>query len=110
MKSKLLRCAFICAASREIRHFVGTEAVCFGALGFAGDACRAIALRDLLDAHVAQPADADDADLLAGPDVPVPQRGIGGDAGAQQRRPAANCSFGWCTRSTKSWSTTMRCE
>src|SRR5690606_26038275 len=37
-------------------------------------------------AHVAEPAEADDTDLLTGPDVPVAERRIGGDAGAQQRR------------------------
>jgi hypothetical protein len=39
-----------------------------------------------LDAHMAEPADADDSDLLAGPDLPVAKRRPGGDAGAQQRR------------------------
>ncbi len=46
---------------------------------------RAHRMRDL-HAHVAEAADADDADLLARADVPVPQRRVGGDAGAQQRR------------------------
>ena len=39
-----------------------------------------------LDGHVAEPAEADDGDLLAGARAPVAQRGVGGDAGAQQRR------------------------
>ena len=39
-----------------------------------------------LHAHVAEAAEADDADLLALADFPVAQRRIGGDAGAQQRR------------------------
>ena len=39
-----------------------------------------------LDGHVAQPAEADDGDLLAGAGAPAAQRGVGGDAGAQQRR------------------------
>ena len=38
------------------------------------------------DAHMAKAAETDDADLLARPHFPVPQRRIGGDAGAQQRR------------------------
>ena len=39
-----------------------------------------------LDGHVPEAAEADDGDLLAGPGAPVSQRGVGGDAGAQQRR------------------------
>jgi hypothetical protein len=39
-----------------------------------------------LDAHVPQPAKADDADLLTGANLPVAQRGIRGDARAQQWR------------------------
>ena len=39
-----------------------------------------------LDAHMAEPADADDADLLARADLPVAQRRPGGDAGAEQGR------------------------
>jgi hypothetical protein len=39
-----------------------------------------------LDAHVAEPADAHHADLLAGPGVPVPKRRVGRDARAEQRR------------------------
>ena len=39
-----------------------------------------------LDGHVAEPAEADDGDLLAGAGAPVAQRRVGGDAGAQQRR------------------------
>ena len=42
--------------------------------------------RGELDAHMAEAADADHADLLARPRIPVPERRIGGDAGAQQRR------------------------
>ena len=37
-----------------------------------------------LDGHVAEAAEADDGDLLAGTGAPVPQRGVRGDAGAQQ--------------------------
>ena len=39
-----------------------------------------------LHAHVAEAAQADDADLLAVADFPMPQRRVGGDAGAEQRR------------------------
>ena len=39
-----------------------------------------------LDGHVAEAAEADDGDLLAGAGAPVAQRRVGGDAGAQQRR------------------------
>ena len=38
-----------------------------------------------LDGHVAQPAESDDGDLLAGAGAPVAQRRVGGDAGAEQR-------------------------
>src|SRR5581483_8901508 len=41
-----------------------------------------------LDAHVPEPAEPDDADFLPGPNLPVAQRRIGRDAGAQQRRRA----------------------
>ena len=39
-----------------------------------------------LDGHVSEPAESDDGDLLAGSGAPVAQRGVGGDAGAEQRR------------------------
>ena len=39
-----------------------------------------------LDAHVAQSAESDDADLLALGHAPVVQRRVGGDAGAEQGR------------------------
>ena len=48
---------------------------------------RAEAVREL-QRHVAESAEADDADLLARADVPVAQRRVGGDAGAEQRRGA----------------------
>ena len=38
------------------------------------------------DAHVAEPAQADDADLLALGHAPVAHRRVGGDSGAEQRR------------------------
>ena len=61
------------------------------------------------DAHMAEPAEADDADLLAGPDVPVAQRRIGGDPGAKQRRHRLGVELSG-TLSTKRWSTTIRSE
>jgi hypothetical protein len=39
-----------------------------------------------LDAHVAQSAEADDADLLALGHAPVAHGRVGGDSGAEQRR------------------------
>ena len=39
-----------------------------------------------LYAHVAEAAEPDDTDLLAGADLPVAERGVGRDAGAEQRR------------------------
>ena len=46
--------------------------------------------RGELDRHVAETAEPDDADRLPGPTFQVPQRRIGGDAGAEQwRRRAA---------------------
>src|SRR6185437_688141 len=38
-----------------------------------------------VEAHVTQAAQADNANLLAGPSLPEPQRRVGGDAGAEQR-------------------------
>ncbi|PAV70940.1 hypothetical protein WR25_02188 [Diploscapter pachys] len=46
-----------------------------------------------LDAHVAEAAETDDADLLAGAHLPVMQRRIGGDAGAEQRRHGGKVLF-----------------
>ena len=47
-----------------------------------------------LHAHVAETAEADDADLLAGADLPVAQRRIRGDARAQQRRGGGEIEVG----------------
>ena len=69
-------------------HLVGAERPGVLALGFGrgeGDHMRAHRVGEL-DAHVPQPADADHAHLLARTGLPVPQRRIGGDARAQQRR------------------------
>ena len=62
-----------------------------------------------LHAHVAQSAEADDADLLALGDPPVAQGRVGGDAGAEQRRGPGEIRLGG-TRSTKRSSTTMLSE
>ncbi len=37
------------------------------------------------EAHVAESAEADDADFFSGADVPVAERGVGGDSGAEER-------------------------
>ena len=47
-----------------------------------------------LHAHMAEPADAHNADLLAGARAPVAQRRPGGDAGAEQRRGRGQVFFG----------------
>jgi len=83
--------------ARELCHLcpVGRDAdlVCAetqGILCLAGRSrekhdARAQRVRDL-DAHVAESAEARDADGLAWSGLPVAQRGIGRDARAQQRR------------------------
>ena len=58
-----------------------------------GDHVRAHRMGNL-HAHVAETTDADHANLLARADVPVTQRRIGGDAGAQQRRHRRKLVFG----------------
>ena len=47
-----------------------------------------------LDAHMPQSADANDADFLTRPDVPVAQRRVSRDARAQQRRDGGQLLFG----------------
>ena len=47
-----------------------------------------------LERHVAEAAEADDADLLAGAGAPVTQRRVGGDAGAEQRRGGGGVEVG----------------
>ena len=47
-----------------------------------------------LHAHVAQSAEADDADLLALGDAPVAHRRVGGDPGAEQRRGSGEVEVG----------------
>ena len=68
--------------------FVGTELFGVFNLVAAGgelDGVRTEGVRKF-KAHVSEPAEADDADLAAGSNLPVLERGIRGDAGTQQRR------------------------
>ena len=62
-----------------------------------------------LYAHVAQPAETDDADLLPLADAPVAHRRVGGDPGAEQRRRPGEIEIRG-TRRTKRSSTTMLSE
>ena len=62
-----------------------------------------------LHGHVAQPTETDDADLLPLADLPMAQRGIGRDAGTEQRRGAGRIRPSG-TRTTYAWSTTMLSE
>ena len=54
---------------------------------------RAEGMREL-ESHVAEAAEADDADFLAGADLPMAQRRVGGDAGAEQRRNGGEVEVG----------------
>jgi hypothetical protein len=63
-----------------------------------------------LEAHMAEPADADDADLLARPHLPVPERRPGGDPGAEQRRDGGELVLAMADVQHEPSSTTMRCE
>ena len=83
-------------AARVLQHFVGVfgdddfvGAETLGVGGFVGrsgeeDDVRAEGMGEL-DAHVAESAEADDADFLAFANFPVTKGRIGGDAGAEQR-------------------------
>ena len=88
MRSKLLACAAISSALRETTTSSAPSAFASVALalrGGEGDGVRAHRVGEL-DAHMAEPANADDADLLARAGLPVAQRRIKRDAGAEQRR------------------------
>ncbi len=47
-----------------------------------------------LEAHVAEAAETDDAYFFVGADVPVAERGVGGDAGAEQRGDGGEVELG----------------
>lgn len=66
---------------------MGAEAEAVGDLGRRGREQHDVRAEGAgeLHAHVAEAAKADDADLLAGADLPVAERGVGRDAGAEQR-------------------------
>ena len=67
------RAAFICGLVGRDQHLVGAELLGVG--GLAGevviiDTCAPMRMREL-DAHVAEPAEPDDADLLARAGLPM---------------------------------------
>ena len=95
IRSKLL--AWACHLGFVLRDhdLVGAQRLDLGDLvrrGGEGDGVRAQGVRKL-HAHMAQAADADDADFLAGTGAPMPQGRPGGDAGAEQRRGAGQVFF-----------------
>ena len=67
--------------------FMGTESEAIGDLGGGGCEEHDVGTEGTgdLDAHVAEAAEADDTDLLARADLPVAERGIGRNTGAEQR-------------------------
>lgn len=69
-------------------HLVRPEAQAVGDLGGRGGEQHDVCAHRVsqFDAHVAEAAEADDTNLLAGSGTPVTQRGIGGDAGTEQGR------------------------
>jgi len=76
--------------------FVSAEAERVGGLAGRGgeeDDVGAERTREF-DSHVAEAAESDNADFLAGPDFPVTQRRVGGDAGAEQRCGGGEVHFG----------------
>ena len=77
-------------------HLMGAEPLGVGALALRGgeeDDMGAEGPGEL-DAHMAEAAEADDADGLAGADLPMAQRRIGRDAGAEQRRRGGQIEIG----------------
>ena len=88
MTSMLRFAASIAAASRDRMTSSAPEFAGGGELGLRRGEDLDFGAHGLgqLDGHVAQPAQADDADDVALLDVEVAQRRVGGDAGAQQRR------------------------
>ena len=88
MKSKLPACFFISSALRETTTSCSAEpqrVFLLARRGGEDDDVRAERAGEL-HAHVAEPAEADDADLLALGDAPVAHRRVGRDPGAEQRR------------------------
>ena len=88
MKSKLPACLFISLAFFEMTTSSRAEAqriVLLAGRGGEDDRVRAQRMRKF-DAHVAESAETDNADLLALGHAPVAHRRVGGDAGAEQRR------------------------
>ena len=88
MKSKLPACFFISSAFLEMTtSFAPSLSASFVLPGEVVKRTTSRADgRGELHAHVAEAAQADDADLLALADLPVTQRRVGGDARAEQRR------------------------
>ncbi len=74
---------------------VRAEAFGVGLLALGGGEERDLRAKGVreLERHVAEAAEADDADLLAGADLPVLQRAVGGDAGAEQGRDRGELGF-----------------
>ncbi len=92
--------------------FVGTEAqgvVLLAGRGGEEDDVGSEGVREL-DAHVAESAEADDADFLALADSPVMHRRVGGDAGAEQRRGPGEIEVRGDLEDETSRSTTMLSE
>ena len=96
MKSKLPACALHRVGVRRDHDLVGAEPPRVGGLARRGREQHDVGAERVreLHAHVAEPAEADDADLLAAGHAPVAQRRVGGDARAQQRRGAGGVEVG----------------
>ena len=95
MKSKLPACFCHLVGVAGDDDFVGAEAegvFLLAGRGGEDDGVGAESVREL-DAHVAQSAEADDADLLALGDAPVAHGRVGGDAGTEQGRGPARSRF-----------------
>ena len=93
--SKLPACFAIASASFEMTDLVGAEPLAVGDLALRRgeqDRVRAEGVGEL-HAHVAEPAEPDDADLLPLARAPLAQRRVRGDPGAQQRRGRAGSRF-----------------
>ena len=91
MKSKRVAAAFICSASVEMMTSCAPSSRASSPLLGRGRDHRHVRAhrRGELDAHVAEPAEADDRHLGARADIILAKRRVGGDPGAEQRRDAA---------------------